>query len=194
MSRCPSIAWEQTYANHQCYLIFAFWLEAWLYIYLENFETRCLKSNARKCFPPLCNCSVAWRCRSFARHDWHVCVIPHWLWTREMCESLKRSIWCCPNDPPKSSPIMFFEELNARSKTWFDQRTSDSKTSLYRLKDQYPTICAITDHLMNVARKIKFVPSQRKRRNFASNPISYDAFDSRGVRVESRLIWFHPRD
>ena len=46
-----------------------------------------------------------------------VCVIPHWLWTREMCEPLKRSIWCYPNDPPKSSPIMFFEELSARSKT-----------------------------------------------------------------------------
>jgi len=38
-------------------------LEAWLYIYLGNFKTRCLKSDARKCFPPLCNCAVAWRCR-----------------------------------------------------------------------------------------------------------------------------------
>ena len=59
------------------YLTFALWPEAWLYIYSENFETRCPKSNARKYFPPLCNCPIAQRCRPFARHDWHVRVIPH---------------------------------------------------------------------------------------------------------------------
>jgi len=125
----PSIAWEPPhYMNRQCYLTFILWPEIWLYIYTQNFETRCLKSDTRKYFPSLCNYSIAQRCRPFARHDWHVCIISHWLRTRETSKLL-RSIWCCPNDLSKSSPVLFFGELGACLKTWLDQRILDSKTS-----------------------------------------------------------------
>jgi len=45
-------------------------------------------------------------------------VIPHWLRTREASGPLRRSIWCCRNDPPKSSLVAFFGELDACLKTW----------------------------------------------------------------------------
>ena len=63
---------------------------------------------------------------------------------------------------------------------------SDSKTNLLRLKDQYP-ICEIANQPNDVARKIKFVSLRKNRWNFITNLISHDAFDSRGVRVESQL-------
>jgi len=128
-----------------CYLTFALWLEVWLYIYPETFETCCLKSDARKCFPPLYNYPVARKCRPFTKHDWHVRVIPHWLRTRETNEPLRRSIWCCKRSA-KIQPSHVFWRVGAL-KTWLDQCISDSKTTPLRLKHQYLTICEIVDQL-----------------------------------------------
>ena len=104
-----------------------------------QFKAHFLNSNA----PNFNSWIVSSRISFNSSIDWHVRVISHWLRTRETSEPLRRSIWCCPNNPPKSSSIVFFEKLGACSKTWFDQRISDSKTSSHRLKDQYSTICEI---------------------------------------------------
>jgi len=151
--------------NRQCYLTFILWPETWLYIYTQNFETRCLKSDARKYFPSLCNYPIAQRCRPFARHDWHVCIISHWLRTRETSKPL-RSIWCCSNDLSKSSPVLFFGELGACLKTWLDQRILDSKTSSFRLKDQYPMICEIADQLNKCCAENEICPAPKKSPEF----------------------------
>jgi len=109
----------RAHTNRQCYLTFALWPEAWLYIYPENFETRCLKSDSRTYFSLLSNCPIAQRCRPFARHDWYVRVILHWLRTRETSELLKRSIWCSKR-PVKIQPSCVFWRVGCLSEdlTW----------------------------------------------------------------------------
>jgi len=137
-------------ASRQCYLTFALWPEVWLYIYPENFETRCLKSDARKYFPPLSDCAeMSSICQARLICSCNSALVR----TRETCEPLRRSVWCYPNDPPKSSSVVFsvvFWRVGCLSEdlTW----PTDSKTTPLRLKDQYPTISDDEISQTNIAR------------------------------------------